>query len=145
MLDELRDTIRRRRCAAAPVSPDGHACDDVQTFFVHLSLEEVADPAERDRLQSIPTGLTIPHDDVERLEVAGETVVMNSPELVACGRCYFAAAQCRVEPLSGHRCKSAIVTPLVQPNPSCNAYSPPPPLPVGSSTLYFSTKRPDVS
>jgi len=83
MLDELRDTIRRRRCAAGPMSPDGHACDDVQSFFVHLSLEEVADPAERDRLQAIPTGLTIPHDDVERLEVAGETVVMTSPELVA--------------------------------------------------------------
>src|SRR6185437_8854887 len=42
---------------------------------------------------------------------------------------------------SGYRAISARVTPLVQPNPSCSGYSPPPP---GRfcSTSYFSTSLP---
>ena len=83
MVADLRDTISKKRCAGGPISPDGHPCNDVQSFFVHLSLQEIKDPAERARLQSIRTGLTIPHDDVARLEVAGQTVVATSPELIA--------------------------------------------------------------
>jgi len=83
VLSDLRETIRKSRCAGGPVARDGHPCGDVQSYFVHLSLAEVADPVERHRLQNIPTGLTLEAEDVQALETAGQTLVMTSPELAA--------------------------------------------------------------
>ena len=54
---------------------DGHPCDDVQGFFEHLSLSDITDAAEREKLQHIPTGLTIPDADVDQLVAAGERQV----------------------------------------------------------------------
>jgi NTE family protein len=82
-LDILRDAVRKERCEKGPIAADGHACNDVQVFFAHLSLGGITDKAERDRLAKIPTGLTIDAPDVARLVVAGETQVMQSPDLRA--------------------------------------------------------------
>jgi NTE family protein len=79
-VNELVDLIRRLRCEAQPVI-DGHRCDDVEGYFVHLSLADIADPTVRERLQKIPTGLTIPPEDVDTLVSVGETLVRGSPEL----------------------------------------------------------------
>ena len=57
---------------------DGHPCDDVQGFFEHLSLSGITDAAVREKLQNIPTGLTIPDADVDQLVAAGEQQVRES-------------------------------------------------------------------
>jgi hypothetical protein len=82
-LGDLRDTIRNSRCAIGPTARDGHPCDDVRTYFVHLSLAEIADPAERQRLQSIPTGLSLAPENMQLLEAAGQKLVLTSPEMIA--------------------------------------------------------------
>lgn len=82
-LEKVRDAVIKQRCAAGPIAADGHPCGDVQSYFAHLSLAGVSDPAERQRLQQIPTGLTIDKPDVDRLVVAGQTEVMESPDIRA--------------------------------------------------------------
>jgi NTE family protein len=82
-LDVLKDTVRKARCEQGPIAADGRPCDDVETFFAHLSLAGVKDAAERKRLAQIPTGLTIDAPDVARLVAAGEAQVMQSPDLAA--------------------------------------------------------------
>jgi NTE family protein len=82
-LGKVREAVIRQRCAQGSVSPDGHACGDVESFFAHLSLAGVADPVEREHLQGIPTGLTVDKLDVDRLVVAGQTQVMESREIQA--------------------------------------------------------------
>jgi NTE family protein len=82
-LEAMRDAVRRQRCASGPVAADGHPCGDVESFFVHLSLAGIADDAERQRLQAIPTGLTIAAPDVALLVAAGEEQVRNSQGLAA--------------------------------------------------------------
>jgi NTE family protein len=77
-LDGVRDTIRKQRCAKGAMAVDGHPCGDVESYFVHLSLAGVTDPAEREKLQQIPTGLTIDPADVALLVAAGEAQVKNS-------------------------------------------------------------------
>jgi NTE family protein len=80
-LERLRDNIIKQRCAErdAIMGP----CDDVKSYFVHLSLGEIADPAERVRLERIRTGLTLPNADVDMLAAAGETLVRGSPVMQA--------------------------------------------------------------
>jgi NTE family protein len=82
-MDELRDTIRKQRCARGPTAPDGTRCDDVESYFAHLSLAGVPDEAERRRLEKIPTGLTIDRPDIESLIRAGEEQVKASPVLAS--------------------------------------------------------------
>src|SRR6202007_519463 len=67
-------TIAKHRCAIAPTM-DGHPGDDVQAMLIHLSLADVADPTVRERLQRIPTGLTLENRDVDDLIAAGEQAV----------------------------------------------------------------------
>ncbi len=73
-VQNLADRIRAERCAAGPVI-DGHQCDDVRGSLVHLALSDIHDPEWRDRLSSIPTGLTIPDDDADALVRYGERLV----------------------------------------------------------------------
>ena len=82
-LEKVRETVRKRRCADGPTARDGRPCGDVESFFVHLSLAGVADEAERKKLQSIPTGLTIDPADVTLLVAAGEEQVRQSAGLAA--------------------------------------------------------------
>ncbi|MBW6400863.1 patatin-like phospholipase family protein [Roseomonas sp. HJA6] len=65
---------RENRCQHAPAI-DGWPCEDVQGLLVHVSLADHPDPALRSRLRRVPTGLTLPDDDVDLLVAAGETVI----------------------------------------------------------------------
>jgi NTE family protein len=79
-LDDLRDTVRKQRCDRG-ATIDSRPCDDVQSYFIHLSLAGVADQATRERLQKIPTGLTLKPEDVAALVAAGEQQVRDSTTL----------------------------------------------------------------
>ena len=46
--------------------------------LVHISLASIPDPQERQRLQAIPTGLTIPDADVDQLVSSGEHLVQQN-------------------------------------------------------------------
>jgi hypothetical protein len=74
------DRQRANRCAHAPVI-DGLRCDDVAGRLVHVSLADVRDPALRDRLRRVPTGLTLPREDVDALVAAGEEVIRTNRAL----------------------------------------------------------------
>jgi NTE family protein len=76
-LQELRKSIRDLRCQSGPVI-DGHACDDVEATFIHLSLAEISNATERDHLERIPTRLTLKDEDVDQLIEAGASVVRES-------------------------------------------------------------------
>lgn len=83
--EKLNATVesgKRLRCGMGRIV-EGHACDDVKAYLVHLSLADIKDDATRERLQSIPTGLTISEADVDALVAAGEAVVKASPEVAA--------------------------------------------------------------
>jgi NTE family protein len=49
----------------------GHDCADMQGELIHLSLANVDNPADRARLQAVPTSLTIPAADVDMLVAYG--------------------------------------------------------------------------
>jgi NTE family protein len=66
--------IREVRCRHGRVV-DGRPCDDVRGLLTRVSLSEYPDEVARARLQAIPTGLTIPREDVETLVQAGEGMV----------------------------------------------------------------------
>jgi len=82
-LDAAREAVRKQRCAHGLMAADGHACGDVQSFFVHLSLAGIVDEAERRKLQAIPTGLTIDPADIALLIAAGEEQVKSSSGLAS--------------------------------------------------------------
>jgi NTE family protein len=73
-LRQLVDSVRKVRCGEGRVI-DGHECGDVRGALVHISLASIPDPRERERLQAIPTGLTIPDEDVDLLVSSGEQLV----------------------------------------------------------------------
>jgi len=76
-LRSLVDSVRKVRCAQARVI-EGHECGDVRGALVHISLASIPDPQERQRLQAIPTGLTIPDADVDLLVSSGESLVQKN-------------------------------------------------------------------
>jgi hypothetical protein len=53
----------------------------VRGALVHISLASIPDPHERQRLQAIPTGLTIPDADVDLLVSAGESLVQQNSKI----------------------------------------------------------------
>jgi NTE family protein len=77
----LTDKIRRIRCATAPTL-DGHDCADVEGALVQVSLAGIADAAKRQRLQRIPTSLTIPDADVDALVDEGRALTQTNPTLL---------------------------------------------------------------
>lgn len=79
---EIAGFLSKLRCAEAPVI-DGHRCDDVKSDFVHLSLRNVKDESVRERLEAIPTGLTVSDDDLKLLIEAGRNAVLGSAEIKA--------------------------------------------------------------
>ena len=76
-LGRLVESLRKVRCAQARVIA-GHDCADVRGALVHISLASIPDAQERQRLQAIPTGLTIPDEDVDLLVSSGESVVQQN-------------------------------------------------------------------
>ncbi len=76
-LNGMIKSLRKVRCAQARVI-EGHDCAEVRGALVHISLASIPDPRERERLQSIPTGLTIPDADVDALVASGEQLVQQN-------------------------------------------------------------------
>ena len=76
-LRQLVESVRKVRCGQARVI-DGYDCADVRGALVHISLASIPDPQERQRLQAIPTGLTIPDQDVDLLVSSGEQLVQQN-------------------------------------------------------------------
>jgi NTE family protein len=81
-LRQLVESVRKVRCGQARVI-EGHDCADVRGALVRISLASIPDPQERQRLQSIPTGLTIPDEDVDRLVSSGEQIVQQNSTIRA--------------------------------------------------------------
>jgi NTE family protein len=81
-LRNLVDSVRKARCGQGRVI-EGHDCSDVRGALVHISLANIPDPQERQRLQAIPTGLTIPDQDVDQLVSAGESLVQRNDAIRA--------------------------------------------------------------
>jgi NTE family protein len=78
----LVQEFRRIRCAEGR-AVNGRPCDDVQGQVVHVALSAIDDPTWRARLESIPTGLTIPDADVDALVEYGEQLVRQHPVIRA--------------------------------------------------------------
>jgi hypothetical protein len=81
--EELRvlvEKIRKVRCAQGRVIA-GHDCSDVRGALVHIWLASIPGPRERERLQAIPTGLTIPDEDVDLLVASGERLVQQNAKI----------------------------------------------------------------
>ncbi len=78
MDERCRDSIHRQ-CADAP-PPEPPAALKVQTYFVEVSLHEIADPKARQRFLSMPTSLFLSTGDVDALIDMGRTLVAKSPE-----------------------------------------------------------------
>lgn len=79
-LNRMVARAKEARCRVGRVI-DGHACDDVLGLLLRISLSDHPDEAERQRLQAIPTGLTIPPDAVGQLVRAGEAMARDDEEL----------------------------------------------------------------
>ena len=79
-LNGMIKSLRKVRCAQARVI-EGHDCAEVRGALVHISLASIPDPRERERLQSIPTGLTIPDADVDALVASGEQLVQQNEKI----------------------------------------------------------------
>ncbi len=79
-LRELQEAIVNARCAQVPVMA-GARCDDVQAKLVHVSLSGMPPGSEKDKLLAIPTGLTIPREDVDLLIKAGHDAITGSGEI----------------------------------------------------------------
>jgi NTE family protein len=76
------ERFREVRCALGPII-DGHPCGDVEGTFVHMALSGIDDPAERARLEAVPTGLTIPDADADALVAYGEHIVRENADIRA--------------------------------------------------------------
>src|SRR5262249_34361323 len=76
-LRQLVDSVRKVRCSQARVI-EGFDCADVRGALVHISLASIPDAQKRQRLQAIPTGLTIPDGDVDLLVSWGEVLVQQN-------------------------------------------------------------------
>jgi len=76
----LADLLSGRRCAGVV---DPLACQPVDGTVLHYSLRQIDDPTIRARLEAIPTGLTIPDEDVDLLVQQGSLRALQSPELLA--------------------------------------------------------------
>jgi NTE family protein len=79
-LSRLVAHAKEARCRQGPVV-DGHRCDDVLGLLVRISLSDFPNGQERERLQAIPTGLTIAPEYVEMLVRAGESMARDDEEL----------------------------------------------------------------
>jgi NTE family protein len=80
-LADFAGRLKKVRCETAIVI-DGRPCGDVESDVVHLSLAGIEDARTRERLEKIPTGLTIDDADVDALVAAGEEQVKKSPEIM---------------------------------------------------------------
>ena len=78
-LRELQEAIVKARCAQG--ASWRCRCDDVQAELLHVSLSGMSAGPEKDKLLAIPTGLTIPKEDVDLLIKAGHDAITGSREI----------------------------------------------------------------
>jgi NTE family protein len=79
-LNEFSNAIAAARCAEGPVI-DGTPCGDVKAQLLHMSLANSSEGPNKDKLLAIPTGLTIPREDVDLLIQVGHDAITSSTEL----------------------------------------------------------------
>jgi NTE family protein len=79
-LKDFTSRLVEERCKQSPMV-DGSKCGDVQSALLHISLTGLPDSPEKNRLLSIPTGLTLKKTDVDALVRAGHDAVVNSTAL----------------------------------------------------------------
>jgi NTE family protein len=79
---QLGRALKAARCARGKVI-DGAPCGDVQTDLIQVALTRLPPGPDKDRLQAIPTGLTINRADVDLLVQAGQTAITTSEPLRA--------------------------------------------------------------
>src|SRR5271165_3169951 len=79
-LQQFAQTVRVARCAQGKMV-EGVPCDDVKAALVHVSLLEMPEGAVKNELLAIPTGLTIPKENVDLLVEAGKTAISDSAPL----------------------------------------------------------------
>lgn len=80
-VENVTKKLTRIRCDMGRVVA-GYDCGDVKGALIHISLAGVQDPARRERLQAIRTGLTIPDADVDALMAEGESLIQTNPTLL---------------------------------------------------------------
>ena len=73
-MQELKDF----RCAPGAVRMSRGPCDDLQAYFVELSLAQHPDPAEREFLVSLPTSFRLDPHAVDRVVAAAKTILEES-------------------------------------------------------------------
>jgi NTE family protein len=77
---EMTEKMRRYRCEQGPVL-GGHDCADVKGALIQISLASIPDAAERQRLQALPTSLTLPDADVDALVAQGRELIRTNSVL----------------------------------------------------------------
>lgn len=106
-LIHAREMTQRLAAAAARFGCDAgtdgkpKACRDVTPHFAHVSLADIADGPDRDRLAAIPTGLTIADGDVDALIQAGHDAVLCDRDM----RKFFASLPGAKLPPLPERCR----------------------------------------
>ena len=81
-LGNLVGDLQRLRCRTAPTI-QGHPCGDVAGKLLRVTLSDYPDPQTRARLVAIRTGLTLPHDQIDALVAAGETMIARDAAEIA--------------------------------------------------------------
>jgi len=91
-IELLRDTAARWRMLRAmrdaltpaqrsdPAFHDAVHVPDTEIYVIDVSFSELADAAERDYLNTLPTSFVLPPEAVDRLRAAARRIVMASPE-----------------------------------------------------------------
>jgi len=80
LVGDFTRAVVKLRCGEGKLV-DGTRCDDVRGALIHISLAGMQEGPEKDKLLAIPTGLTIPREDVDQLVAAGDAAVTGSAEL----------------------------------------------------------------
>lgn len=79
-LELVASALRAARCGHVPPI-DGALCGDVRAELIHVSLAALPDGPAKERLLAIPTGLTIPRNDIDALVAAGATAIRTNAGL----------------------------------------------------------------
>jgi NTE family protein len=79
-VDAITKRLREARCAQGRFV-EGARCDDVRSELIHISLAELPESPEKERLLAIPTGLTLKREDADLLVQAGYEAVVRSASL----------------------------------------------------------------
>jgi NTE family protein len=70
--------LQEYRCRPDTVRTSRGRCDDVEAYFVELSLAQHPDPAEREYLVNLPTSFRLDPEDVDRVVASARTILDES-------------------------------------------------------------------